>query len=82
MRREGLDISLRFNQGEDISTSDPALQYDKEECRICDTRIVTYKAIDYTAEADEISYGILYELDGDTLTLNPSIEVPGVFTRD
>ena len=31
---------------------------------------------------DEISYGILYELDGDTLTLNPSMEVPGVFTRD
>ena len=31
---------------------------------------------------DEMSYGILYELDGDTLTLNPSMEAPGVFTRD
>ena len=35
-----------------------------------------------TLTTDEISYGILYELDGDTLTLNPSMEVPGVFTRD
>ena len=35
-----------------------------------------------TLTTDEISYGILYELDGDTLTLNPSMEAPGVFTRD
>lgn len=35
-----------------------------------------------TLTTDEISYGILYELDGDTLTLNPKESVPSVFTRD
>ena len=35
-----------------------------------------------TLTTDEMGYGIRYELDGDTLTLNPSLEIPSVFTRD
>ena len=46
-----------------------------------DTLTLTTDDVNYIS-TDEMSYGILYELDGDTLSLNPTLDIPSVFTRD
>lgn len=48
--------------------------------------ICTYAVIDETLTLQEVegglSLGVVYEVSGDTLTLNPKGDSPGVFTRE